>query len=99
MNALAIHGDFQLVWIFQSAHGPEICTEQLGLKNIFAIQRQSGVDQEAADGPDRKSIDVNVLRRVLAHSENLALRAGIGIAHSQGADLAGGVKITLQKNR
>ena len=76
MDALAINGDFQLMGIFESAHGSEIGPEVADGDGVFAVERKIEFCKRPADCSQRQSFNVPVLRSILPDSNRVAGRAG-----------------------
>ena len=85
VHALAVHGDLELVRVFEPAHRAEVGAEQPDLELVLAVERQRQVERLPADRADRHAFDVAVLRGVLPHPEHLAHRRQLGIAERQRA--------------
>ena len=68
MHALAVDADLELVLVLEAAHRGEVGPIQLHLQEILPIEGKRWRHQESADGSERQSFDVLVLRGVLAHA-------------------------------
>ena len=91
--------NLELVRILETPHRAQVRSEQLHLELVLAVERQRRVDQDAADGAERESFDVLILRRVLSHAEHFAGRRGGRIAKGERADAFRSVQITLEEHR
>ena len=61
VHARAVHGDLDLMRVFEPAHRTKIGPEETRLDHVLAVERQRGVREHSADRPDGQSFDVLVL--------------------------------------
>ena len=88
MDALAVHGDFDLVRVIQAAQVAEVRVLEPDLEHVLAVEREHVANERPADGPERQAVDVLVLREILANTVGLADRRAPRIADRQALILA-----------
>ena len=74
VDTLTVDRIFDLMLVFQPARDAEIRAEHPNRKDIFAVERKSHFRENPADGADRHSFEVNVLRSILPDAERFAAR-------------------------
>ena len=94
-----VHGELGLVGQLEAAHRPEVRAKELGVDDVFAVERQRQPGETAAEGADRHAVDLRVLRAVLANDEGLVAGNGRRVAHRQRAQLSGRVQVALEEHR
>ena len=99
VHALPVHADLELMRILQPAHRPEVGAEQTDLELVLAIERQVGLDLDAAHRAERQAVDLAILRGVLSDAIELADRRRLRIANRQRCDALGGAEVTLEQHR
>src|SRR5262249_1911891 len=99
MNATAVDGVLDFVFIFETTHHSEIRSKQLNGEEVLAIERQRDLGENASDGADRHSFKMDVLRGILPDMENLSAGSRVGISYSECADGARCSHVALEQNR
>ena len=96
-TALTIDADFELVRLFETAHGTEVRAKESDLKLILAID--GGVRSIANRRPCRAAaVDVARLRRI-PNTIDLARRRRLRIADGERGNAIRSREITLQQHR
>ena len=100
VHALAVHRELDLVVGYSRPRTtPRFVRNRSNREGVLAVERQSGLGENAADGAERQAFDVRILRCVLTDSEGLAVRTSLGIADRQRRDFVGRRQISLQQHR
>ena len=101
VHPLAVHEDFEL-FARDLTEGPVVVhvaqVHREDLEDVLAIGGELVSDEETAAGPERQTLDVVVLRRVLRHAIH---RLGLGghIADGQAADFSRSRQVGLKQRR
>ncbi len=98
-DALAVDGHFDLMRKFRTADRVQVGAEQLDLQDVLGVERKGVADLHAADGAERKTVDVLILREILARTIGLAARRNAGLADGQRAHAARGRQVSLEQGR
>src|SRR5580658_7481282 len=87
------------MWRFEAAHDIQIGSVQIRLERILAVQRKVVANYSSADGTERQTIDVLVLRKILPDAPSFAARRDLRIAHRESANFQRGVQVVLLERR
>ena len=97
VDALAVHRVLHQVLVLEAAHHAEIGAEELRRQRVVALDLNHRPGQQPADGAERQTFDVPILRRVLAQVEHLRAGTDVGAADRQRRHLAGGADVLLHQ--
>ena len=68
VHPLPVNRVLDLVGILQAAHHAQVGAHQRRLEDVLAVERKRMARERAADGPQRQTFDVLVLRQILPHA-------------------------------
>ena len=85
--------------ILETADRAQVGAIEPDLELVFAIDRKRVPGAHAADGAERQSVEVHVLRQILPHGVGVAAGRDARIADGGRADLARRGEIGLQQRR
>jgi hypothetical protein len=83
VDALAVHRVLHVVLVLEAAHHAEIGAEELRRQGVVALDLNHRPGQQSADRAERQTLDVAILRRVLAQVEHLRARTDVGATDRQ----------------
>ncbi len=99
VDTLTVDRIFDLMLVFQPARDAEIRAEHPNRKDIVAVERKSHFGENPADGADRHSLEVNVLRSILPDAERFARGTDVRVADGERADLSSRIHIAFEQHR
>src|SRR5262245_18335789 len=86
MHLAPVVRNLELAGILKPADDIQVGAIELRTELVLGIEAESLRDLQAADGAERESLDVLVLREILRHAIRVAARSQRRIAHRQAAD-------------
>ena len=98
IHTLAIHGELDLVRNVETARAVGMVTQQLDSKKVLAVKRKCMADENPADGPQRQSINVAILRTVLTNPVGLRSDSDVSVPDGKRADPTCGGQIALYQD-
>jgi hypothetical protein len=85
--------------MLESSNTVEVRAEQSHAKLIFAAEGKVVIRGETADGPERHSLAVNILRLIAARVPGLRSSRSAGITDSESAHAIRGCEIAFEQRR
>ena len=88
-DPLAVERHLHLVRVLETTEIPEVRAEEPGPHVVFPVNRECVANQHPSHRSQRQTLDVLVLREILADAEGLGDRARVEIADRETADALG----------
>ena len=97
-HALAVDCELDLVWVFEAARLVHVGPHQGCAKIVFGVQWKRIAYDRAAEGSERLSLHVLILRIVLAERERVGPRCDLGVTNGKRTQPFGGADVALEQH-